>query len=276
MTKRKLDNARVIITGTSSGIGRALALELAKYNCRLVLTARRAERLEELKAEILNSNSALNDQSVQIVVGDIADDDVRMEVLQTAIIAFGGLDVLVNNAGVGAFGLFEDADPDRLLQILDVNLISSIEMTRIALPELFKSADAYKQTKTGCAPIISFTSSIMGKVGAPYSSEYSAAKCGLHGFTQALRAELKSKGVDVLTVSPGTTKTEFFDSVIDKTGMANWPSHKPVTPEYVAKRIVKSLKRGDHELVPYFWGEVLCILNRISPGFVDRVMSWYA
>ena len=133
MTKRKLDNARVIITGTSSGIGRALALELAKYNCRLVLTARRAERLEELKAEILNSNSALNDQSVQIVVGDIADDDVRMEVLQTAIIAFGGLDVLVNNAGVGAFGLFEDADPDRLLQILDVNLISSIEMTRIAL-----------------------------------------------------------------------------------------------------------------------------------------------
>ncbi|MBR6435358.1 MAG: hypothetical protein IKS45_02505, partial [Thermoguttaceae bacterium] len=72
------------------------------------------------------------------------------------------------------------------------------------------------------------------------------------------------------------TKTEFFDSVIDKTGMANWPAHKPVTPEYVAKRIVKSLKRGDHELVPYFWGEVLCVLNRISPGFVDRVMSWYA
>lgn len=276
MTRRKLDNARVIITGASSGIGRALALELAKYNCRMVLTARREERLQTLKEEILGLPNGVTDQDVLLVVGDIANDDVRLAALQTAINAFGGLDILVNNAGVGAFGLFENADPDRLLQILDVNLISSIEMTRIALPELTKSAESYKLNKIGCSPIISFTSSIMGKVGAPYSSEYSAAKCGLHGFTQALRAELKAKGIDVLTVSPGTTKTEFFDSVIDNTGMAKWPSHKPVTPQYVAKRIVRSLQRGDHELVPYFWGEVLCLLNRISPAFVDRVMSWYA
>lgn len=280
MTRRRLNNARVIITGASSGIGRALAIELSAFGCSMVLCARREDRLSELKEELVSAlpggESEANRAKIQLVCGDITSDDVRQKLVETSINSFGGLDILVNNAGVGAFGLFENANPDRLVEILDVNLVSSIEMTRVALPELFKSAEQYNQNKAGCAPIISFTSSIMGKVGAPYSSEYSAAKCGLQGFTQALRAELKSRNIDVLTVSPGTTKTEFFDSVIEKTGMAKWPKHSPVSPQYVAKRIVRAMQRGTHELVPYFWGEVLCVLNRISPAMVDRIMSRYA
>ncbi len=277
MSKRKLNNARVILTGASSGIGRALALELGKYGCRMVLCARREERLKELAEELLSvmpgGATEENAQKIQLVVGDLTNDTTRQDAVDKAKNVFGGLDILINNAGVGAFGLFENAAPDRLLQILDVNLVSSVEMTRLALPLLLESGADTSSTKT--RPIIVFTSSIMGKVGAPYSSEYSAAKCGIQGFSQALRAELKSKNIDVLTVSPGTTKTEFFDSVIEKTGMAKWPSHTPVSPQYVARRVINAIKKGTHELVPYFWGEVLCVINRFSPRLVDYIMSRY-
>ena len=279
MSKRNLNQGRVIITGASSGIGRALALALAKQGCRLVLLARREDKLLALQQEIvlLGESAKMDSQprNVQIVVGDVTDDNVRQQTVQKALDCYGGIDILINNAGIGAFGLFEKADSDRFLQILDVNLVSVVEMIRLTLPHLIESAQEQKKTRHGCVPMIVNTSSIMGKRGAPYSSEYSAAKFGIQGFSEALRAELSIYGIDILVVCPGTTKTEFFDSAIDNTGMPKWPSHKPVLPEFVAQQVVKAMKSGKHEIVPYFWARVLCWLCRISPGLVDRIMCRY-
>ncbi len=260
MSKREIQQSRAIVTGASSGIGRALALDLSRQGADLVVTARREDRLQSLSAEI-----ATRGGRIVVVPGDITDPQVRQRTIDAARSSFGGLDILVNNAGVGALGLFEDAAADRVRRIMEVNFFALVEMTRSALPLL----------KQGTNPIVVNVSSILGRRGAPYSSEYSASKFAVHGFSEAIRAEFTRHGIDVLVVSPGTTQTEFFDSVVEKVGEPTWPEHTAVTAEAVAGKIVRAMKRGRHEIIPYGWGKVLCWLNRLSPSMVDRIMARY-
>lgn len=261
MAKREIRGRRAIVTGASSGIGRALALELAGQGAQVVITARRADRLESLTAEI----AAAGGKSVA-VVGDIAEAATRQEVLHAAVTQFGGLDILVNNAGVGAMGLFAHSSPDRVRRIMEVNFFSLVEMIRQALPAL----------QQGRTPIIVNISSILGHRGVPHSSEYSASKFAVQGFSEAIRAEFSQLGIDVLVVSPGTTETEFFDAVLERKGEPKWPKHKPVSAADVASQIVRAIARGAHEIIPYRWGKVLCWLNRLSPRLVDSLMKRYA
>jgi short-subunit dehydrogenase len=251
---------RAIVTGASSGIGRAIAVELARGRAKVVVTARREDRLQDLLRQI----SAEGGQA-QKVSGDITDPAVRKRTVDLVESAFGGLDILVNNAGIGAMGLFENAQPDRLRRVMEVNFFALVEMTRLALPLL----------KLGTDPIIVNVSSILGRRGTPYSSEYSASKFAVHGFSEALRAELAKDRIDVLVVSPGTTQTEFFDQLIERTGEPTWPEHSAVPPEAVARKTVQAIRRGKHEITPYFWGKVLCWLNRLSPSLMDRIMARY-
>lgn len=261
MPSREIRGSRAIVTGASSGIGRALALELARQGADLVLTARRAERLKELAQAI----QALG-QRAETVAGDITDPSIRQAVIETARGALGGLDILVNNAGVGATGRFEQATPDRLRRLMEVNFVALAEMTRLALPLL----------RQGHRPIIVNVSSILGHRGVPHSSEYCASKFAVQGFSEALRAELAAYPIDVLVVSPGTTETEFFDRVLENTSQARWPRHGAVSAEYVARKVVRAMRRGQREVIPFFWGRVLCLLNRLAPGLMDRVMARYA
>jgi short-subunit dehydrogenase len=260
--KRTLQNSRAIVTGASSGIGRAVALELARCGVGVVIVARREDRLQELAADI---GKLKPPTPVEIVVGDIADPATRQKALDAAISKLGGLDILVNNAGVGAMGLFEDASPDRLRRVMETNFFSLVEMTRLALPAL----------KQGNRPIVVNTSSILGHRGVPYSSEYCASKFAVQGFSEAIRAEFARRGIDVLVVSPGTTETEFFDSVIDSTSKPKWPEHKPVSSAEVARQTVRAIQQGRHEIIPNGWGRVLCWLNRLSPRLVDGLMVRY-
>lgn len=260
--KRTLQNSRAIVTGASSGIGRAVALELARCGVGVVIVARREERLRELAADI----AALKQQTpVEMVVGDIADPATRQQAIDVAQSKLGGLDILVNNAGVGAMGLFKDASPDRLRRVMETNFFSLVEMTRLALPVL----------RQGNRPIVVNTSSILGHRGIPFSSEYCASKFAVQGFSESIRAEFTRLGIDVLVVSPGTTETEFFDSVIDSTAKPKWPEHKPVTAAEVARQTVRAIRAGRHEIIPNAWGRVLCWLNRLSPRLVDRLMARY-
>ena len=260
MAKRKIAGARAIVTGASSGIGRAVALELARQGARQVVVARREDRLRDVEKEIVAAGG-----QVELVSGDVTDPETRQRALDTAQSAFGGLDILVNNAGVGAMGLFQDSDPDRVRRVMEVNFFALVELTRSALPIL----------KQGTSPIIVNVSSILGHRGVPHSSEYAASKFAVQGFSESIRAELSREGVDVLVVSPGTTETEFFDSVIERTGDPTWPEHKPVPASYVARQTVAAIRKGRHEIIPYLWGRVLCRLNRLSPGLVDRLMTRY-
>lgn len=260
MAKRTIEGSRAIITGASSGIGEALAWEMSRQGAATVLVARRGDRLQKLAQSIAQSGCRC-----EAVVGDVTDAAVRQQAIDRAQQVFGGLDILVNNAGVGAMGLFETADSNRLRRVMEVNFFALVEMTRLALPLLAQ----------GQRPMIVNVSSILGHRGVPYSSEYSASKFAVQGFSESLRTELVRRGIDVLVVSPGTTETEFFDSVIDRTGAPAWPKHRPVSAEEVARQTVRAMRQGRHEIVPYFPGKILCWLNRLSPRLMDEVMKRY-
>ncbi len=258
--KRDIENHRAIVTGASSGIGRAVALELARQGAGVVIVARREDRLRELAAEI-----AAFGHPVESVVGDITDPDVRQRAIDAARQKLGGLDILVNNAGVGATGLFEDATLERTRRVMEVNFFALIEMTRAALPLLAQ----------GDRPIVVNVSSILGRRGVPYNSAYSASKFAVSGFSESIRTEFIRHGIDVLVVSPGTTETEFFDRVIEDTGKPKWPEHKPISAAEVARQMVSAIRQGRHEIIPYRWGRLLCLMNRISPRLVDWLMARY-
>jgi len=256
--RRQIRDSRAIVTGASSGIGREIARQLAHHGAAVVLTARRQQRLEHLAAEIISQGGR-----AEVVAGDLADPQTRQAVIDCAKQCYGGLDILVNNAGLGGVGLFEHADCHRLRRIMEVNFFAAVEMIRLALPLL----------KQGRNPIVVNVASILGHRGIPYCTEYCASKFALRGFSESLRAELSLHNIDVLVVSPGTTETEFFDSVIHRTAEPPWPKHKPASPARVAACTISAIQRGRHEIIPYFWGHALVWLNRLFPRFIDRLMT---
>ena len=213
---RKLKDKRVIITGASSGIGRELAVQMAAEGCKLVINARRIERLETLSTEITATGA-----SCVIVDGDVTDRSVRARVLAAAQENFGGLDILINNAGIGAMGRFDEASEDRLRQIFEVNFFAVAEFMREALPAL----------KAGHEPVIVNLSSVLGHRGVPLKSEYCATKFAIHGLSDAVRAELTRDGIDLLLVSPSTTDSEFFDAAIDDPTKRDWKKGGAMSPE---------------------------------------------
>jgi short-subunit dehydrogenase len=258
--KRTITNTRIIVTGASSGIGRAVSLELARSGANLVVVARREDRLQQLADQITGLG-----RTVEPIVGDITDRTIRQKAIDAAREKLGGLDILLNNAGVGALGPFADASVQRVRQVMEVNFFATVEMTRLALPLL----------RRGIKPMVVNVSSIVGNRGVPNRSEYSASKFAVKGFSEAIRAEFSPLGIDVLVVSPGPTETEFFDKEIERTKDANWPEHAPVSAEQVAREMVAAMRTGRHEIIPYHWGRVLCWLNRLSPRLVDSLMTRY-
>ena len=260
-------NSRILLTGASSGIGRALALQLAEDGANLVLTARRESLLAELKEEILRRHKV----NVFCVPGDITDAAVQKRCMETACENLGGLDALVNNAGVGATALIEATGDDLARRLMEVNYLAPLSLTRLAIPHLRSSAN----NRQAGTPMIVFLSSVVGFRGVPHYGAYGAAKFAIAGLSESLRAELLCDGIDVLLVSPGTTKTEFFDVLLESSSKPNVPNHNMVSSESVARKIVAAMKRRKKRIIPYFQGKILYYLNRISPGLTDRIMSWY-
>ena len=227
------------MTGASGGIGRAIALELARAGVDLVLVARRGDKLAAVVAEIKRLG-----RRAEAVVGDVTDRAVRRQALEVAREKLGGLDILVNNAGVSAHGRFADADPDRLRPIMEMNFFAPVELIREALPLL----------KAGREPIVVNIGSVLGQRGCPHKSEYCASKFALRGFSEALRAEFAPLGIDVLVVTAGPTDTEFFEHLLEEHGELPWGEGKPVSPERVARATVRAMERGRHEIIPSWRG----------------------
>jgi short-subunit dehydrogenase len=261
MPKRPLAGSRAIVTGASSGIGRALAAELALEGVLVVAVARRADRLAVLADEIRSPGGA-----VETVAADVTDPAGRQQAVEAAVRAYGGLDILVNNAGIGAFGRFEQADPERLRRVMEVNFFALVEMTRAALPEL----------KRGTRPIVVNISSVLGHRAVPRSAEYCASKFAVRGFSESIRVELRRNGIDVLVVSPGLTRTDFTASAASRGEKPDWPQHAGVSAEYVARRTVRAIRAGKREIMPFAWGRVLRFVNHFAPALVDRIFARYA
>jgi short-subunit dehydrogenase len=260
MAQRRLTDRRALITGASSGIGRALAIELARHGVDQVLLARREERLAEVVSLVAKSG-----RRAIAVAGDVTDPAARRRAVETAKNQLGGLDLLVNNAGIAAHGRFADADPARLRPIMEVNFFAPVELLRDALPLL----------RDGRQPIVVNISSILGRRGCPHKSEYSASKFALHGFSEAVRPELARLGIDVLIVAAGPTESEHFDRLIEDHGVLPWGNPRRAPADKVARAVVRAIEQGRHEVVTGWgaWGWML--LSRLTPRLVDWIMARY-
>jgi short-subunit dehydrogenase len=261
MGQRSLHDRRVIITGASRGVGRALALELAPLGSRLLLTSRSEEPLRELVAEA----AKLGAVSADIVVGDVTDPEVHSRLSAYVADQWGGLDTLVNNAGVSAHGRFAKASESTLRQIMEVNLFAPAELTRRLLPML----------KAGRDPLVVNIGSVLGHRAVPFNSEYCASKFALRGWSESLRAELSRDRIEVLMVSPGSIDTEFFDHLLADQENTPWAGQKGIPPEAVARQVVRAMRRRQHEIYPNWRGRLLVGINRLCPRLVDWVLSRY-
>lgn len=266
MARRSLTQARVIVTGASSGIGRELALAMAGYEAQLLLVARRGELLDAACRECIRLGG-----SAHAFAGDVADDEFRRQLVDQAQQALGGLDVLVNNAGVSAHGQFADSDEQALRQIMEVNFFAPVELTRLALPLLL----AKLARPPSVRPAIVNVGSILGHRGVPLNGEYCASKFALRGWTESLRTELYGRGVDVILASPGSTDTQFFDHLVSKTADLPWGAAKGVPAAAVAAEIVRAIQRGRREVFPNWRGRAMVVANRWFPGLVERRLRSY-
>ncbi|MGE0610577.1 MAG: SDR family NAD(P)-dependent oxidoreductase [Pirellulales bacterium] len=256
MARRNIANIRVLVTGASGGIGREIALELARQGANLVLVARREEPLKSLADEITQIG-----RQAHVVVGDITLPDVRQASLDCAQESLGGLDILVNNAGVGALGPFAEAGEERLRRIMEVNFFTLAEMTRAAIPLL----------KAGNRPMVVQIGSILGHRALPRSSEYCASKFAVRGLAESLRAELAPLGIDVLLVSPATTETEFTENLLERRGPPAFRAARGTPAAVVARRTAAAIRRGRHELFPDLRSRFIHCANRLLPG----LMEWW-
>jgi short-subunit dehydrogenase len=252
--RRAIAGLRMLITGASQGIGRALALEAAQLGARVLGAARHQALLDDVAAE-----AKAKGLSIVTVAADVTSADDRRKMVEAAQAAFGGLDVLVNNAGIGATGHFADVSFDHLRTIFEVNFFGLTETTRAFLPML----------KQGNKPAIVNISSIAGKRGIPARSHYSSSKFAVQGFSEAIRAELAKDGVDVLVVSPGLTQTNFSKNMIEQKAKLQLDHMRGMTSEDVARATLSALAKGKNEICLSFKGKLLVLFARFFPMVVD-------
>lgn len=247
----KIEGKRVLLTGGSSGIGRAIAGGLAAQGARLVITGRRPEPLAAAVAEL-----AADGAEVHGIAGDVTDAEARAGLIEGALAALGGLDMLVNNAGGVRAGRLEDTTEDEIRAMMEVDLIAPILLTRAALPALRASGEGL---------IVDVTSGI-ALIGVPFYSVYAATKAGLARFDEALRRELAGEGVRVLTVYPGATETPMMST--SRAGPEVGFSKEPAAA--VAEAVIAGITADAFEVVR--GGETraqMIALNRSEPLALD-------
>src|SRR5512138_2743926 len=197
--KTSLRNKVVIITGASAGIGRSAAHLFAEAGSCVVLVARRMDALNRLKEELAVPSS----QAMLAVSADVAKDQDLQRLYETVMTHFGRIDVLVNNAGVALGGALVDYDPERIRQVLAINLYGPIRLTQLILPAMLKQQSGH----------IVNVSSPAGVFALPGETVYNASRSGLTTFSESLRRELTGRGVDVSVVMPGWTRTEMIEQM---------------------------------------------------------------
>jgi len=248
----------VVITGASSGIGRAMAKEFASKGAKLILGARRIEMLEELLLELPGVEVLIKRTDVSI------ENDCR-ELIEASIKRFGQIDVLINNAGISMRALFEDVELKVIRQLMEVNFFGTVYCTKYALPHLIKS-------KGSLVGVIS----IAGFVGLPGRTGYSASKFAVRGFLDTVRIENSKNGLHVLVAAPGFTASEVRKSALTYNG-----SLQGITPrnednmmssEQCAHHIVKAIQNRKRQLILTFVeGKLAVFVAKFFPSLLDRV-----
>lgn len=254
---KDFEGKTALISGSSRGTGYATAAELARRGANIVLTARGAERLEDSRKKLEAAGGR-----VVAIVGDVGLYADAEKMVALAIEKFGGLDLLVNNAGVSMRGRLDELAPSTCEQVLSTNLLGSVHLTRAAVEPIKKSGGS-----------IVFISSIAGIFGLPGASVYCASKGALTGFSESLRLELSSSGVHVGVVHLGFTEHDPEKRILDADGslvLPDRPAHQ--TQAQAAVDIVRMITKRKRKVVLTPIGKLGAIAYRISPTLVEKAI----
>jgi short-subunit dehydrogenase len=261
MKTEALYNQVIIITGASAGIGKSLAFRLSAKKAKIVLAARRLDRLEEIAEQCRGMGA-----ETLVVQTDVSDEDQCRQLIQRTIEKFGRIDMLINNAGMNATALLEDL-PDLHLfhQVVNTNFFGTVYCTYYALPYLKESHGR-----------IVAISSLGGKAALPYNSPYISSKFAIHGFCDTLRMELKKHGISVTVVCPSWVMSEFHEAQMNKDGIPKGESgrlvytKKTMTSDRCAEIVLNAAFKKKREVLmgP---GKVVGWLKLISPSLLDWI-----
>jgi short-subunit dehydrogenase len=248
----------VIITGGTSGIGKAIAMAFAKRGARVVISGRNQDNLNETAAELKQFH-----QDILAVQADVSNENDCVRLINETLNRFGSIDILINNAGMSMRALFKDVDLEVLKKLMDTNFWGTVYCTKYALKPLLKT----KGTVVGI-------SSIAGIKGLPARSGYSASKFAMNGFLESLRIENLKTGLHVLTCLPGFTASNIRNTALSKDGKVQGESPrdeaKMMQPEEVAERLIKAIEQKKQTLVLTSQGKLTSFLNKFFPRFMDK------
>ena len=254
-------NKVVIITGASSGIGKACAEEFAKRGASLVLAARQYVTLCEITAD-LEKRFGVKAIAVQ---ADVSKEEDCDHLVKQALVTFGKIDILINNAGLSMRALFDELELDVLKNLMDVNFWGTVYCTKYALPEILKTKGS-----------IVGVSSIAGYRGLPGRTGYSASKFAMNGFMESLRTELLKTGVHVMVACPGFTASNIRVAALSKDGAAHGETSmeegKMMSAEEVAVEMVNGILARKRTLVMTGQGKLTVWLNKLLPGLADKLV----
>lgn len=247
----------VIVTGASSGIGKATAIEFAEKGSKVMLAARSEEKLAEAVGLIKARNL-----EASFVKTDVSKEEDCRNLINKTVEKYGTINILVNNAGISMRALFEDVDLKVLHTLMNVNFWGTVYCTRYALPYLI----ANKGSLVG-------VSSVAGFHGLPGRAGYSASKFAIHGFLETIRIENLKKGLHVMIIAPGFTSSEIRKHALTADGKEQGESPRDeehlMTPEYVAKWVLKGIRKKKRNKILTWIGRLTALFQRIVPEFVD-------
>lgn len=257
MAKKRFEGKVVVITGASSGIGEACAYEFSRQGASVILAARNTDKLEEITSKITsNGGKAVYSKC------DVSIESECEAMIENGVKVFGGIDIIICNAGLSMRALFDDVDLSVLHKLMDVNFWGCVNCTKFALPYIQKSKGS-----------IVGVSSIAGIHGLPARTGYSSSKYAMVGFLDTIRVENMKKGVHVMVASPGfvSTNVRFTALTADGSQQGETPRHeeKMMTPNEVARRIMNGICNRKRSITMDFNGKATTFLKKISPKLVD-------
>ena len=258
---RAWKDTRALVTGASSGLGRAVAERLVHLGATVVLTGRSAAKLDAVAGELLKSGAS--PEKVVTVAADLTIENDRQRLFEVVADRLGALDLVVNNAGVGATGQFDTHDPWVLRRVFEINFFAMAEVCRAALPLLAAGVD----------PTMVVMGSINARRGLPGRVEYSASKFAVSGFVESIRIEWRRFGIHVLQVNPGFSATAFDENAVAKTARVSVAEWRTMPAEAVALATLRAAERRKREITLTARGRLLVFFNKLAPRFVDWGLS---
>lgn len=252
----------IIITGSSSGIGKATAEVFAKNGAKIVLNARNENQLNEVTEAIKKQTKNSN---IIAVSGDVSIEKDCIKLIDSAVSNFGQIDVLINNAGISMRALFSDVDLSVIKKVMDINFYGTVYCTKYALPYLIKS----KGSLVGI-------SSIAGYKGLPARTGYSSSKFAMQGFLESIRIETMKKGLHVLVACPGFTNSNIRFTALtadgSKQGVSPVDEKNIMSSEEVAEHLYNAIKDRKRDLVLTTQGKLTVLLNKFFPAWMDKMV----